>query len=96
MREWLVTQESEVSSAALIQYFQGTIYEATLSTEQAEIMQWGETFDADAEFSGILGKLRDESRKKKLHELTVKMAGTDIKVLSEQDRELYLQLLQRG
>jgi DNA primase len=96
LREWLVTQDSDVSSAALIQYFQGTVQENILSTEQAEIMQWGGTFDVDAEFAGILAKLRDESRKKKLHELTVKMAGSDIKMLSEEDRELYSQLSKRG
>ena len=96
LREWLLTQEGEVSSAAVIQYFQGSMHEALLSAEQAEIMQWGETFDVDAEFLGVLVKLREERRKKKLQELTAKMAGTNIKVLSEQDRALYLQLLQRG
>jgi len=92
--DWLSMQAGEVSSAAVIQYFQGTIHEALLSAEQAEIMQWGETFDVDAEFLGVLEKLRKESSKKKLHELTLKMSGTDLKVLSEEDRLLYLQLIQ--
>ena len=96
LREWLLTQDAEVSSAALIQHFQGTVHESLLSTEQAEIMQWGDAFDVDGEFQGVLAKLRDENRKRKLYELTLKMAGTDIKVLSEQDRELYLQLSRRG
>lgn len=93
---WLLTQDGEVSSAALIQYFQGTTHEALLATEQAEIMQWGEGFDVAAEFQGVLAKLREESRKKKLHALNTKMAGADLKALSEQERVLYLQLLQRG
>jgi DNA primase len=93
---WVLTQEGEVSSAAMIQYFQGTAHEKLLAVEQAEIMQWGEAFDVDAEFQGVLSKLREESRKKKLHELNTKMAGSDLKALSEQERVLYLQLLQRG
>ncbi len=96
LSSWLLTQDGEVSSAALIQYFQGTVHEALLSAEQAEIMQWGEAFDVVAEFQGILLKLREESRKKKLQALNAKMAGTDLKALSEQERVLYLQLLQRG
>jgi DNA primase len=96
LSEWLLTQDGEVSSAAVIQFFQGTAYEALLAVEQAEIMQWGEAFDVDAEFHGVLAKLREESRKKKLHELNLKMAGTDVKALSEQERVIYLQLLQRG
>ena len=96
VREWLITQDVEVSSAALIQYFQGTVHESLLSVEQAEIIQWGDSFDVVAEFQGVLAKLRDDSRKRKLLELTAKVAGKDIKVLSEQDRELYLQLSKRG
>lgn len=93
---WMVAHDGEVSSAALIQNFQGTTHEALLAAEQAEIMQWGEVFDVVAEFHGVLGKLREESRKRKLHALNAKMAGADLKALSEQERVLYLQLLQRG
>jgi DNA primase len=93
---WMSAQEGEASSAAMIQHFQGTAHEKLLAAEQAEIMQWGEVFDVDAEFQGVLSKLREERRKKKLHELNTKMAGADLKALSEQERALYLQLLQRG
>ena len=93
---WMLTHDGEVSSAALIQNFQGTTHEALLAAEQAEIMQWGEVFDVAAEFQGVLGKLREEGRKRKLHALNAKMAGADLKALSEQERVLYLQLLQRG
>jgi len=94
--EWLLSQDGEVSSAAVIQYFHGTAHEALLAGEQAEIMQWGEAFDVDAEFHGVLAKLREESRKKKFHDLNVKMAGKDFKALSEQERVLYLQLSKPG
>ena len=93
---WLMTQCGEVSSAALIQYFQGTVHEALFAAEQAEIMQWGDAFDVDAEFLGVLAKLREETRKKKFHELNAKMAGKDFKALSEQERVLYLHLLKPG
>jgi DNA primase len=96
LSEWMLTQEGEVSSAAVIQYFQGTTHELLLAIEQAEIMQWGEAFDVDAEFLGVLAKLREESRKKKFQELNAKMAGKDINALSDQERELYLQLLKPG
>lgn len=94
--EWLLSQDGEVSSAAVIQYFHGTAHEALLAGEQAEIMQWGDAFDVVAEFHGVLAKLREESRKKKFHELNVKMAGKDFKALSEQERVLYLQLSKPG
>lgn len=93
---WLLTQDGEVSSAALIQYFQGTMHEALLAAEQAEIMQWGEGFDVDAEFHGVLAKLREESRKKKFEELNAKIAGKEFKALTEQERILYSQLHKPG
>jgi DNA primase len=96
LSEWLLAQEGEVSSAALIQYFQGSTHEVLLANEQAEIMQWGEVFDVAAEFHGVLAKLREENRKTKLHLLNAKMAGTDFKALSDEERVLYLQLLQRS
>jgi len=89
---WLLDQDGEMSSAALIQYFQGTMHEALLAAEQAEIMQWGETFDVTAEFQGVLAKLREEDRKKRFEELKAKIAGKELKALTEQERSLYLQL----
>jgi DNA primase len=96
LTEWLLSQDGVVSSAAVIQYFQGTMHEALLAAEQAEIMQWGEAFDVDAEFQGVLAKLREENRKKKFSELNSKMAGKDFKALSEQERLFYLQLSKPG
>ena len=42
----------------MIQHFQGTAHEAPLATAQGEVMQWGEEFDIQAEFTGVLKKLR--------------------------------------
>ena len=93
---WLLTQDGEVSSAVVIQSFQGTTHETLFAAEQAEIMQWGETFDVDAEFMGVLAKLREEARKKKFEELNAKIAGKEFKALTEQERMLYSQLHKPG
>lgn len=96
LAEWLRANEGEVSTAAIIQNFQGTAHEALLAAEQAEIMQWGEGFDVAAEFQGVLAKLREDQRKQQLQALHAKMHGSGLKGLDEQERELYRQLLQRG
>lgn len=93
---WLLTQDGEVSSAVLIQSFQGTAHEPLFAAEQAEIMQWGETFDVDAEFQGVLAKLREETRKRKFEALNAKLAGKELKALTEQERLLYSQLYKPG
>ena len=94
LAEWLGNAQGVVSSAATIQNFQGTVHEALLAAEQAEIMQWGETFDVAAEFHGVLAKLREEQRKQQLQLLNAKMKDMDqgLKGLSEQEQALYLQL----
>ena len=96
LAEWLRTQEETVNSAAIIQNFQGTVHESLLAVEQAEIMQWGETFNVVAEFQDVLIRLRNEQRKQKLQDLHVKMHGAGMKSLDEEERSLYLQLLQRN
>ncbi len=95
IRSWIFAQDEEVTSAALFQFFQGTVHESLVVAEQAEIIQWGEAFDVQAEFQGVLGKLEDEARRKKFHQLQAKMAGNDINILSVEDKALYLQLLRR-
>ncbi|RFC34073.1 MAG: DNA primase [Candidatus Nitrotoga sp. LAW] len=96
LAEWLRTQEKAVNSAAIIQNFQGTVHESLLAVEQAEIMQWGETFNVIAEFQDVLIRLRNEQRKQQLQDLHVKMHGAGMKSLNEEERSLYLQLLQRN
>lgn len=96
LTEWSSAQEGAISTAAMIQNFQGTVHDSLFSAEQAEIMQWGETFNVVAEFQDVLTRLRIEERKQKLQALDVKMQGTGIKGLNEQERLLYLQLLQRS
>ena len=96
LAEWSRMQGGAVSSAAMIQNFQGTTHESLLAVEQAEIMQWGETFNVVAEFQDVLTRLRNEQRKQQLQVLHAKMHGTGMKGLDEKERSLYLQLLQRS
>jgi len=93
---WVNEQTTSVSTSALIQNFQGTSHQLLLSADQAEIMKWGETFDVDAEFEGVLNKQRDEARKQQLEALHDKISSGGIKDLTEQERSLYLKLLQRS
>ncbi|BBJ23488.1 DNA primase [Candidatus Nitrotoga sp. AM1P] len=94
--EWSRMQEGAISSSAMIQNFQGTAHESLLAAELAEIMQWGETFNVVAEFQDVLTRLRNGQRKQQLQALHVKMHDTGMKGLDEQERSLYLQLLQRS
>lgn len=96
LTEWSHMQEGALSSAAMIQNFQGTVHESLLAAEQAEIMQWGETFNVVAEFQDVLTRLRNEQRNQQLQVLHAKMHGIGMKGLDEQERSLYLQLLQRN
>ena len=98
LAEWLRTEDFAVSTAAIIQQFQGTQHEAVLARAEADILQWGEEFVV-AEFHDMLVKLREQQRKQELQELHAKIKGSGmgLKGLTEQERALYVQLAtQRG
>jgi DNA primase len=92
---FLREQGDSASTAAIIQQFQGTPFEAALTAAQADLMQWGEGFDIEAEFHGMLGKMRDEGRKQQARDLLAK-AGGSVQRMSEQEKAQYLQLTQIG
>jgi DNA primase len=94
--EYLREQDFTVSTAGITQQFKGTSHEAALKSAGADIMPWGEDFDVAAEFHGILGKLDENQRKYQLQAMHARMQGTGMKELDEQERELYLRLLQRN
>ena len=99
LAEWLRSQHGVVSTAAIIQNFQGTPHEARLTGEQAEIMQWDEAFDVEAEFEGVLNQLLADKRRQQLQQLNAKMKGLGLglKGLNEQEQALYVELAtQRG
>lgn len=92
LAEWLPMQEGEVSTACMIQHFQGTHHEAAFAAAEVDVLQWGEEFDVAAEVEGVLANLRAEERKRQLQELETKSqrAGG----LNQQEITLYRQLLQ--
>ena len=93
---WLKSNQEKVSTAAIIHHFQDTICAPLLAKEQAEIMQWGDDFKATDEFQDVLLSLRKAHQKQQLQALHAKMHGAGMGSLNEQDRVLYLQLLQRS
>ncbi len=93
--DYLREQDFAVSTAAIIQQFQGTPHEAVLASAEADIMQWGDEFDVAAEFNGMLAKQREGQSKQESQALLEK-AGGSVQGLNEQDRERYLQLLSRS
>jgi len=92
LADYLREQDYAASTAAIIQQFQGTPYEAVLATAEAEIMQWGEEFDVVAEFQGMVAKLRKEQRDQQLQILQAK----GLKGMDERELARYRELMQRG
>jgi DNA primase len=92
LADWLRESADETSTAAMIQHFQGTVYEGAFAQAQGEVMQWGDDFDVGAEFAGTIAKLHADSRKAELEILHAR----GLKSLNEQERARYLQLVQRG
>ncbi|MFZ2302224.1 MAG: DNA primase [Gallionella sp.] len=86
----------EMSSPALTQSFQGTAHEKPLAAAEADMLNWGETFDVDAEFAGLLGRLEDGQRRQQFQNLQAKLAQGGLSDLTDTEREQYRQLLQRG
>lgn len=93
--DYLREQDFAVSTAAIIQQFQGTPHEAVLASAEADIMPWGDEFDVAAEFNGMLAKQREEQSKQESQALLEK-AGGSVQGLNEQERERYRQLQSRS
>ncbi|BBJ00299.1 DNA primase [Ferrigenium kumadai] len=83
-----------LSGPALTQMFQGTVHEKVLAAVEADMLSWGESFDVEAEFAGLMGKLTEEQRRRQFHALQAKAQG-GLASLSDSEREQYLRLLQR-
>lgn len=94
----MVLRETDftLSSPTLAQLFQGTIHEKMLAAAQADMLNWGESFDVSAEFAGLLNKLDEGQRRKSFQALQVKLAQGGLANLTDAERGQYLQLLQRS
>ncbi|MDO8989190.1 MAG: DNA primase [Sideroxyarcus sp.] len=77
LADWLHESADETSTAAMIQHFQGTVHEPVFAAAQGEVMQWGEDFDVQAEFAGILRKMRREAVESEMTALQAKGLAMD-------------------
>ncbi|MDD4930447.1 MAG: DNA primase [Gallionella sp.] len=84
-----------MSTPALMQTFEGTIHARTLAQAEADMLGWGEDFDVEAEFSGLLDRLNDGLRRQRFQALQGKLAQGGLSCLTGEEREQYLRLLQR-
>jgi DNA primase len=98
LAEWMKESADELSTAALIQHFQGTLHEAAISAVQGDIMhltavrgdedkQSDEGFNIEAEFGGLLRKLQLDA----LDAEIALLAAKGLK-MSPAEQELYKQL----
>ncbi len=85
-----------VSSAVLTQMFQGTEHEKAITAAQTEMMSWGDQFDVDGEFSGLLNKFSEASRRERFARLQDKITQSGLSSLSKEEVDEYMQLLRRS
>ncbi len=85
-----------VSSAVLTQIFQGTEHEKAITAAQTEMMSWGDQFDVDGEFSGLLNKFSETSRRERFARLQEKITQSGLSSLSKEEVDEYMQLLRRS
>jgi DNA primase len=90
----MVLRETDftLSSPTLAQLFQGTSHEKMLAAAQADMLNWGESFDVAAEFAGLVNKFNEGQRRQQFQALQAKGLSN----LTDPEREQYLLLLQRG
>ena len=84
-----------MSSPALMQMFEGTMHARALSQAETDMLDWGDSFDVDAEFSGLVSRLDEVKRREQFLALQGKSAQGGLSCLSPEEREQYLRLLQR-
>jgi len=81
----------EIGGPALTQMFQGTAHEKILASAEVDMLHWGESFDVEAEFSGLLNKIQEGQRRQNFQALQAKVAQGGLACLSEVERECYKQ-----
>jgi len=84
---YLREQDSPPSPQVVTEQFMGTQHEAVLKQAGAEITQWGDDYDVEADFQGIMGQQRKALREQELKALEAKGLGMD-----ERERARYQQL----
>jgi len=85
LADWLHESADEITTAAMIQQFHATSHEVAFAAAQGEIIQWGDDFDVEAEFSGVIRKIRIDTIDSEIASL---LAGN----LNEMNKEHYAKL----
>lgn len=85
----------EMTSPALMQYFQGSAYEKLLAVEQVGVMEWGEHFEVENYFLDALKKLQTNQEPQQRQEFENKLANKSVQEMSAAEREEYMRLLRR-
>jgi DNA primase len=91
LADWLRESADETTTAAMIQHFQGTMFESAFAVAQGEVMLWGKDFDVTAEFRGVLRKMRIDAIEA---EISAMLAGKLGAMSKERYAELNAQLRQ--
>ncbi len=91
----LLEADFVMSSPALMQMFEGTMHAKALSQAETDMLDWGDSFDVDAEFSGLVSRIDEVQRREQFLALQGKSAQGGLSCLSPEEREQYLRLLQR-
>ncbi len=86
----------EMSSPALIQYFQGSTYERLLAVEQVGVLEWGENFDVENYFLDALKKLQTNQEPQQRQEFEHRLANKSVQDMNTAEREEYMRLLRRS
>lgn len=85
----------KMTSPALMQMFEGTTHARVLAQAEADMLAWGESFDVEAEFSGLISRLDEGLRREQFQTMQGKTAQVGLSGMSMQEREQYLRLLKR-
>ncbi len=85
-----------MSSAALMQYFQGSAYEKLLAVEQVGVMEWGENFEVENYFLDALKKLQTNKEPQQRQELESRLGNKSVQEMNAVEREEYMRLLRRN
>ncbi|HEX5362714.1 MAG TPA: DNA primase [Gallionella sp.] len=80
-----------LSGPALTQYFQGTMHERAIAAAEADMLSWGDEFDVEAEFTGLMNSLDKDRRRQLFAGLQAKVAQSGLAGLSDAERECYRQ-----
>ncbi|MFZ3028427.1 hypothetical protein, partial [Rhodoferax sp.] len=81
-----------LSGPALTQYFQGSMHERTLAAAEADMLSWGEAFDVDGEFAGLMNSFERDRRRHEFEVLQAKVKQGGWACLTEAELKLYVQV----